>query len=161
MSSCFFYTIFFLIPHNALSLKASPQLVEANTARNQDSCLVPGHDLTLCFCTFSPFTISSLFHCSTMEPTRSISVQVQLFLIFLCPRSDISFSILQPLVFCFLLLYVSSLYPFAKSYLIQLFFPYVFQCNSWGTGGKGDALLTSLLPARQPCDSSNCSKSAL
>lgn len=78
-----FYAIFFFSHSPQCSLKASPQLVEANTARNRESCLVPGHDLTLCFCMFSPFTSSSLLHCPATEPTGSISVQVQLFLVFL------------------------------------------------------------------------------
>lgn len=42
--------------------------------------------------------------------------------------------------------------------LMQLSFPSVFQCNSWRSCEKCDALLTPLLPARQPCDCSSGSE---
>lgn len=103
----------------------------------------------------------ALLHFPIGKPLRSISIQIlaHIFPIFLGPWPDSSFSLLLPLLCFFLLLWLLHHIQLPSPTLMQLFFPYVLQCNSWGTGGKCDALLTALLPARQPCDASNLSES--
>lgn len=89
------------------------------------------------------------------NPQEPLQSQAHIFLISLGPWSDGTFSTLLPLVCSFP---VGFSFTFTCKILPWCNFPSVLQCTSWRSCEKCDALLTSLLPARQPCDCSSGSE---